>query len=186
MSRVPGKPSFDPSSTTPRELAAEIRRIGSNLAQLAAQPERSSEALDRRPANVHSKYNLPIETVRDMIDARRLRTQFFDARLFGEPAWDMLLELFHAEIAKRSVSLTSLSGAVCIPSATALRWIKVMIEADLVRYPTKPSDARCEHVELSPMASKAMHKYFNSLGRPQSASSDPDGKSMDSLDPGAS
>lgn len=180
MSRIPGKSSFDPGSTPPRELPAEISRIGSNLAQLATQSERCSEASDHQPANVHSKYNLPIETVRDVIDARRLRTQFFDTRLLGEPAWDMLLELFHAEIAKHSISLTSLSVAASVPAATALRWIKVMIEADLVRFPAESSDARCEHVELSPMASKAMQKYFNALGRPQSASSDPGGKSMDS------
>ena len=38
------------------------------------------------------------ETVRAVIRARRLRARYFDAELFADPAWDMLLDLLQAEI----------------------------------------------------------------------------------------
>lgn len=169
MSKIPDNPSFGPGSTTPRELSDNVSRIASNLAQLATQSDEGVAAADLQAANIHSEYILPIDTVRDLIHARRLRAQFFDEKLFADPAWDMLLELFHAEISDRRVSVTSLCVAAGVPSTTVLRWIKVMTDAGLFRYPAEPRATRGDYVELSPMASKAMHSYFNALGRPQSA-----------------
>ncbi len=46
--------------------------------------------------------------VREVIRARRLRDQFFERGLFEDPAWDMLLDLFAAELEQTQVSVSSL------------------------------------------------------------------------------
>src|SRR5437762_3206264 len=50
-----------------------------------------------------------IAQVRAILRARRSRDRFFDASLFADPAWDMLLELYLAELlGERRLSVGSL------------------------------------------------------------------------------
>src|SRR5207253_8038317 len=51
--------------------------------------------------------------VREIIRSRRKRERIFGGALFGEPVWDMLLELFSAELTERELSISS----VCYASA---------------------------------------------------------------------
>ncbi len=80
---------------------------------------------------------------------RRAREQFFDPALFGEPAWDLLLDLFIQRAAGKAVSISSASVASGVPSTTALRWIGLLEEQKLVRRTACPSDKRVSWVELS-------------------------------------
>ena len=65
--------------------------------------------------------------------ARRRRSKFFEASLFAEPAWDMLLDLFVACVRGRKVSVTSLCRAAEVSDATGLRWIDMLEGKSLVR-----------------------------------------------------
>ena len=167
MTRLPGKSTFEPSPARLRQLSDEVSRIATTLARLAVEPEVAAKARREHPAN-DGAAKVAIETVRKVIQARRLRNQFFDGELFADPAWDMLLDLFEAELAQLRVSVTSLSVAAAVPSTTALRWIKTMTDAGLFKRRADPHDGRRVFVELSPTASEAMHRYFNELGRPLS------------------
>jgi DNA-binding MarR family transcriptional regulator len=89
-----------------------------------------------------------------------LRKKFFGFELFADPAWDMLLQLFLAEISQRRVSVTSLTIAAEVPATTALRWIKTMTDAALIRRRADPTDGRRIFVELSANASEALEGYF--------------------------
>ena len=51
--------------------------------------------------------------------ARRRRLNHFDPSLLGEPAWDMLLDLFANKALGRRVGVTSLCLAADVPQATA-------------------------------------------------------------------
>src|SRR4051812_23053389 len=48
------------------------------------------------------------ERVRTILRARRLRDRFFEAQLFADPAWDILLELYAAELGRYRTSVSSL------------------------------------------------------------------------------
>src|SRR3546814_5777917 len=63
--------------------------------------------------------------VRRIIHQRQLRARFFDPALFGDPAWDMLLDLTAARAEHNRVSVTSLCIASGVPLTTALRWIEI-------------------------------------------------------------
>jgi hypothetical protein len=56
----------------------------------------------------------------DNICARRLRERLLPAGLFADPAWDMLLDLYAAEIEEQPVSVTSACIAAAAPATTAL------------------------------------------------------------------
>lgn len=98
--------------------------------------------------------------IRKMIRMRRLRDKHFPSDLFGDPAWDMLLDLMAARIDRRPVSVSSLCIASAVPATTALRWIKTMTEAGLFERRSDPSDGRRVFIGLSEESAKAMLAYF--------------------------
>jgi DNA-binding MarR family transcriptional regulator len=95
-----------------------------------------------------------------------LRNRYFPEDLFADPAWDMLLDLLHAEIAQLRVPVSSLCIAAAVPATTALRWLKAMTQQGLFVRRADPHDARRVFVELAPKASEAMRRYFGEAGNP--------------------
>ena len=104
--------------------------------------------------------------MRAIIRARRLRARYFDAELFADPAWDMLLDLVQAEIDQLRVPVSSLCIAAAVPATTALRWIKTMTDSGLFVRRADPHDGRRVFVEMAPDTSLAMRRYFAEIGRP--------------------
>ena len=106
------------------------------------------------------------QMVRQIIANRQARARFFDAELFGDPAWDMLLDLTAAHAEGVRVSVTSLCIAASVPATTALRWLTQMVESGIfVRVPD-PADRRRAFIGLSEKAVAAMSGYFASLRSP--------------------
>ena len=104
--------------------------------------------------------------VRQIIANRQARSRFFDPELFGDPAWDMLLDLTAAHGEGARVSVTSLCIAAGVPATTALRWLTQMVESGIfVRVPD-PADRRRAFIALSDKALAAMSGYFASLRTP--------------------
>lgn len=103
--------------------------------------------------------------VRLIIRQRQLRGQFFDPQLFGDPAWDILLDLTAARAEHTRVSVTSLCIASGVPPTTALRWIGQMVETGLLDRVEDESDRRRAFIQLSDKAAEAMARYFAELGK---------------------
>jgi hypothetical protein len=82
--------------------------------------------------------------VRRIIRQRQLRARFFDGELFGDPAWDMLLDLTAARAEHTRVSVTSLCIASGVPPTTALRWIGQLTEAALFQRVEDEADRRAQ------------------------------------------
>jgi DNA-binding MarR family transcriptional regulator len=91
---------------------------------------------------------------------RRMRDQFFDASLFADPAWDMLLDLMAARLERAQVAVSSLCIAASVPPTTALRWIKAMTDHALFERCADPEDGRRIFIQLSDPALKSMGRYF--------------------------
>ena len=72
----------------------------------------------------------------------------------------MLLDLLQAEISHLRVPVSSLCIAAAVPATTALRWLKAMVAQGLFVRRADPHDGRRVFVELSPEASRALHRYF--------------------------
>jgi len=60
----------------------------------------------------------------------------------------------------RQVSVSSLRIAAAVPATTALRWIKSMTDADLLRRKPDPVDGRRVFIDLSSRAVDSMNAYL--------------------------
>lgn len=94
-----------------------------------------------------------LERARSVWALRRERDAMFQKSsyppLFGEPIWDMLLDLYISELQGRKISVSSLCIAANVPQTTALRYLSEMLDARLVVRVDDPKDLRRSFVELS-------------------------------------
>jgi DNA-binding MarR family transcriptional regulator len=155
--------SKDPGAERLRQLSDEVGRIAATLARLSTTAPAPQVTL-RKPVEGNVP-DVPVETVRSVIRARRLRNRFFAEDLFADPAWDMLLDLLQAEIAQLRVPVSSLCIAAAVPATTALRWLKNMTDKGIFVRRADPHDGRRVFVELSRDASTAMRRYFAEVGK---------------------
>jgi DNA-binding MarR family transcriptional regulator len=100
------------------------------------------------------------ELVKTAIRAWRERACYLPAELLSDPAWGMLLELLHAEISKRRVTVARLCKASAASTPSALRWLKALEDRELVVRQADPPNSENEFVELSPRGSTALRLYF--------------------------
>lgn len=105
------------------------------------------------------------EVIGKAIRARNLRHRYFPEALFGEPAWDMLLELLDAEIEGRQVTVSNLCEAASVPATIGFRWLNSLVAEGLVRRRPDPQNALSELIELEPRTSTAFRRYFDDLER---------------------
>jgi DNA-binding MarR family transcriptional regulator len=103
-----------------------------------------------------------IAIARLMVARRRQRDKLFGADNFGEPGWDMLLDLYIAQADMRTISTSSLCVASGVPPTTALRWInKMEVDGWIERY-RLPHDGRRTFVRLSTITQEKMEKLLSS------------------------
>ncbi|THD38364.1 MAG: hypothetical protein E7773_01020 [Sphingomonas sp.] len=160
--------SGDGESAQLRHLNEEVARISRVLARLSADERRSGGVADRKiayaaPPTAPAVISPTGAEIRRVIRARRMRDQFFADGLFEDPAWDMLLDLYAAEIEGAQVSVSSLCIAAAVAPTTALRWIARMTDAGLFVRQPDPFDRRRAFLALSESAREKMGRYFAAL-----------------------
>ena len=138
-----GRPVSESART---KLLENLQELTSALAQVAA-PREGPDAGE----------------VEDLMRARRRRARHFNSDLFADPAWDMLLKLYAAELGQRRVSITKLGLASGVPATTALRWLTTLQKEGLIQRQSDPLDGRRIYVSLTDAGSRAMTAYFQDL-----------------------
>lgn len=101
--------------------------------------------------------------VRAAIRAWRERACYLPAELLSDPAWGMLLELLHAEICERRLSLSRVCKASGASRPSAIRWLKALEERELIIRQADQLDPGNDLVELSPKGSTALRLYFRDI-----------------------
>jgi PAS domain S-box-containing protein len=91
---------------------------------------------------------------------RRLRTRFFEDEMFGEPAFDLLLDLFAQELAGRDTYTTSAAVASGAPLTTALRQIAMLVERGLIARDPDPTDRRRVRLRMTDPGAVQMRDYL--------------------------
>lgn len=143
--------------------AAELRRLAARLVSIA-------NALDRRACSDTLWLSLAAAE-RDQLtslvwaeaeyNGRRKREAFFSQALLGEPAWDMLLDLFIQEAHRKRVSVSSVCRAAGVPQTTASRWLSVLETDGMVERIPAVHDRRVQYLQLTSKAKLALAHWLN-------------------------
>ena len=152
------------------DLAASLRRALARWGQMTRQmmPQFAAESslppVDQADAKgeVPSKESL-IESVRSIIRRRQRRSDFLDSELFADPSWDILLDLTRAKLDGQQVSVSSVCIAASVPMSTALRWVRQMVDAGLLRRWTDPKDRRRDLIALTDTTAGHMGEYLGAV-----------------------
>jgi DNA-binding MarR family transcriptional regulator len=99
--------------------------------------------------------------VRNFCHARQIRREAFGQDLFSDPAWDILLELYLAELEQRRLSVGNIGASSAIPATTTIRWLTKLEEVGLAIKRNDPLDGRRVWVSLTDNALKAMNGYLD-------------------------
>ncbi len=152
-----------------RRFHEEVARIADSLSRLTRSevPERSAGIHNETMAFRMDTDGVETDAaeIRRVIRARRMRAEYFEGDLFADPAWDMLLDLYAAELEHRQISVSSLCIAAAVPPTTALRWIGTLNEAGLFDRKADPSDRRRAYIALSDAARRGMERYIAAVKR---------------------
>lgn len=138
-----------------RILADELNELISKLEMSEDHPDKTDAAF-------------PIPTIDDWLDAavdaynmRRHREKVFgETQLFGEPTWDILLDLFIAELRNVKMQTTSVCIGAQVPQTTALRWLALLEREKLVRRYRDRDDSRRVYIQLTELALRKMVQVF--------------------------
>jgi len=146
-----------PASTA----ASEIISIEGALARLKQQLSAASDPMAARmPA---APGVTPLAMAKLAARMRRIRDDILGATHFGEPAWDILLELFVACGEARPMQVSSVCLGTNVPPTTALRWITALVEAGVIVRARDPNDRRRAMLALSPSAMAGMTHMFETM-----------------------
>lgn len=102
-------------------------------------------------------------TVRHILHARRARNTYLNSKLFSDPAWDILLELYAVSLTQRRLTVSRLIERSGAPSTTALRWLQTLGAEGLINRQPDPLDGRQVYIVLSDNGVAAMEDYFENL-----------------------
>lgn len=94
---------------------------------------------------------------------RRVRERRFDPLLFGEPVWDILLDLFIAAAEGRRIGVSSACIGAAAPATTALRHFAKLAEDGVIERDSDPDDGRRKYVRLSPDAFARMEALLEEI-----------------------
>ena len=134
---------------------ASIARLQSQITDLNARVRRLEKANPGKP--------IQARLVRAVLSAMRSRDALFGNKLFGEPAWGILLELCEAELEERRLPVAKVGRATGLPQTTKLRWIEKLESTGWLERVPDPRRKRSVFAILTPRGSKAMREVLDNL-----------------------
>ena len=135
------------------ELSALTKRVESAFPQLG--PAAENAATDLFPKA------LPQALLESIYEARTLRNALFgeDTDLFGEAAWDILLDIAITEDRGKRVAVSDACAASRVPPTTALRYITELEGRGLLERQQDPGDFRRRYLKLTPKARGLLNRF---------------------------
>lgn len=151
------------------ELIEIARRLRGDASPVHVPPQPSGDSAINWQARGGTNGGKTIESdralfasmAREIYAIRRQRATIFgDSELFGEPAWDILLDLYIAHVEEKKVSVSSACIGSASPPTTGLRWLGVLADKGFIVRRHDPADQRRVLVRLSNKGLDAMDAYF--------------------------
>lgn len=139
--------------------AARLSKISHELDLLVSELERETVSAthpERQP-------DIPeMPRLRRYLKMRRERERLFP-KLFGDPAWDMLLLLYVYRAARVPLQVSAIAGLANVPGTTSLRYLDLMIEQQLINRTPDPKDRRRIWLTMTPKAVTLLEQWLTAL-----------------------
>ena len=143
----------------PNALTTILEKIR-DLSQLASELTKPEEALMFDTPSAMDKSDEPaVEKISDeklaqiakkLSRARRLREKEMpEQHPFHDPAWDILLDIFPANVNKQKISVKYATMAGHTSATTALRNVWVLEQSGLIARTPDPTDARRQFLDMT-------------------------------------
>ncbi|MEG8019232.1 transcriptional regulator [Sphingomonas sp. LR55] len=104
-----------------------------------------------------------VDVAKRLYTMRKVRDDLLGETLFSEPAWDILLDLFISDHERRQLSVSAVCIGARAPSATALRYLAMLQDANLVERTRDERDGRRSHVQLTVLGRRRMANLLGQL-----------------------
>lgn len=151
-------PAIDGGSGEPTtdeiRLQIDLRLRLDEVAQSEA--EQLREDARREPSK-----NELAHLARRMYDSRRQRDRMMDRKLFGEPAWDMLLALY--SMRQQFFGPKALTHAADVPVTTGQRWQALLTDEGLIERVPPDCEPRKQWIRLTEKGRSMMDAYLTRL-----------------------
>jgi len=109
------------------------------------------------------RQRLALTLAREFYAGRRRRARYLSVDLFGEPTWDILLDLYVAAREGRRVPTTSACIGAHVPPTTALRWLRILEMRALVEREDDGRDGRRTFVRLTDRGRAVMEAFLGTM-----------------------
>lgn len=143
-------------------ISEDLLKIASELTNLAGGQKSRDELIGFAVVSEPSVMTYGA-LVKRLIGDRRHREKHFASSLFADPVWDIILDLFLAEIESRPISVSSATSAANVPQTTGLRCIAMLTEKGMILRIPAPLDRRKVYLQLSPLISSSVRAYLDNL-----------------------
>lgn len=130
---------------------------------LRASPVTSMPAVPVDVDAIARRERMALTLAREFYAGRRRRARYLSADLFGEPTWDILLDLYVAAREGRRVPTTSACIGAHVPPTTALRWLRILEMRGLVEREDDGRDGRRTFVRLTERGSTVMEAFLGTM-----------------------
>lgn len=140
-------------------LGDSARRVAGDLQHLADRLDGMGAVagVEDAPSAPGSEQDLMLRAIQ-IRRLRTARTKYLRPELFGEPAWDILIDLYIEQLQGRQVTVSSACIAAMVPATTALRYLQTLFEGGEIVRRADPHDHRRVFVELTPAGRLAIRQ----------------------------
>jgi len=156
------------------DLSAALRRASRNLAEQRQRPK--TETADfppmTKPEIKTSRADQTAPTDEELLAVLRTlkrtsdqRSEFFEEGIFGDPCWDILLELTAARIQGQPVPVSSACNATHLPFSTALRNIRRLVDLGIIKRWQDPDDRRRDLLDVEDETFASMKTLVGNMRR---------------------
>lgn len=122
-------------------------------------------AQDKQAAGSTEDRETLTSRARSLLNSRRVRKQYFQSDIFGEPAWEILLALYVTQESGARLTMTKLAEWIEAPLTTVARWVKALEEQSLVQRVEHPTDRRTIFIRLHEAGRSALDAYLASIAK---------------------
>lgn len=142
-----------------QSMLTSLRTLARAMLSLTSH-DPSTASLRAAPQNERRQWGTMARTIHR---ERLRRANYLPSELFGEPAWDILLDLSYAAKANELRSVKSACLSSQVPEATALRYIEILVGFGLVERIDDKTDRRRKFVRLTSLGEQKMQAYLSSM-----------------------